>query len=69
MSTFFDDQESKSIRRISMLYYPLVTKKLLPIFRKHDFEFAPKCLTTLKSAFGSNKDQIHSLKKVEYIRK
>ena len=46
-----------------MLYYPLVTKNLPPVFRKHDFEFAPKSFTTLKSLIGSNKDPIPFLKK------
>ena len=64
MSTFFDDpKDTNSVRRIGMPYYPLVTKNLTPVFRKHDFEFAPKSSTTLKLLLSSNKDPIQFLKK------
>lgn len=63
MSSFFELRESESIRRIGIPYYPIITNKLAPIFRKHDFEFAPKSLTTLKSLLGSTKDKIPFLKK------
>ena len=64
ITKFFEDtHDSKSIRRICMPYYPSVTKKLAPAFKKHDIEFAPKCLKTVRSLLGSNKDPIPSLKK------
>ena len=38
-------------------------KKLAPVSRKHDIEFAPKSSNTIISLLGSNKDYIPNLKK------
>ena len=64
MSSFFEEsQESQSFCRISMPYYPPVTIKLVPALRKHNIEFVPKSVKTVRSLLGSTKDPIHFFKK------
>ena len=64
MSTFFNDTKStQSNRQICMLYYFFATKKLAPVFRKHDIKLATKNSNTIRSLLGSNKDPFPILKK------
>ena len=46
-----------------MPYYPPVTKRLVPAFRKHNIDFMPKSVKTVRSLLGSTKDPIPFLEK------